>query len=592
MSQTPDQSQPAPESAQPAVPEQSGPPAATPGTPAAAQAVLPPPPAGLPAGYPPPPGYWAPLPGPRKAPPPSFTQTRWIGPVTQADRYALGGILLGGVGFALALPLSRPGIGWPIAGIAAGIGVAVAARRSTAEIAQQDRIMRIVWAVAALALLTMSAIRSSGLLTFFCAVTALACASLAAAGGHSLRGMLFGIVAAPVAGLRSIGWVSTGMQIMAKNRAERRAAAGDGLSADEVTARRGRTGNIVVSIVIAVILLLIFGGLFASADAVFAHYVDAAFARIGNILPALDGGHLILRVFLLAVGMLLAAGGIFLATAPPDLTGMESPGKQVLGREVLLAPLGALVVLFAGFVAVQFTALFGGNAYVLQHSQVNYSQYAVGGFRQLVFVSILTLIIVGVAARWGRKENPADRLFLRVLLGSLCVLSIVIVWSALSRLNLYVNTYGLSRERFAVFMLEIFLGIMFILMLLAGVQMKAPWLSRAVFGVGVVMLLGAAMMNPERWIAQHNIDRYKAGEKIDLYYLSALTADAVPALVNLPEDARNCVLGHIQRDLKNNPDEWFEWNYARENGRRILKTDFPNGFGKCQGRSAYDYQSR
>jgi Domain of unknown function (DUF4173) len=567
----------------------------------AAQATLPPPPptgplpppAGIPPGYPPPPGYWGPQPlPPRKPAPPTFTQTRWIGPVTPADWYVIGGILLGGLGFALALPLSRPGIGWPVAGIAAGLGVAVAARRSTAAISQQDRIMRIIWAVAALALLVMSAIRSSGLLTFFSAITALACASLAAAGGQSLRGMLFGIVAAPFAGLRSIGWVSTGLQTIAKDRAERKAAAGDQLSPEEAAERRGRTGNIVVSVVIAVILLLIFGGLFASADAVFAHYLDAAFSRIGKIIPDLDGANLILRLFLLAVGLVLAAGGIFLATAPPDLSGMQSPGKQVLGREVLLAPLGALVVLFAGFVAVQFTALFGGNEYVLHHSQINYADYAVGGFQQLVVVSILTLIIVGVAARWGRKDNPAERLFLRILLGSLCVLSIVIVWSALSRLNLYVNTYGLTRQRFAVFMLEIFLGVMFALVLLAGVRMKAQWLTRAVFGVGVVMLLGASMMNPERWIAQHNIDRYMAGEKIDLYYLSAMTADAVPALVNLPEDERNCVLGQIQRDLKQNPDEWFEWNWARENARHILATDFPNGFGRCNGRRAYDYQSR
>lgn len=615
MSQTPDQPQSSPEPAQPAVPEQSATekPAEQPaaektaepvavgaqqpvavGAPAGGQATLPPPPppqAGLPPGYPPPPGYWGP-PAPPRPRPPSFTETRWIGPVTPADWYAIGGMLLGGLGFALALPLSRPGIGWPIAGIAAGIGVAVAARRSTAVVPQQDRIMRIVWAVAALALLTMSAIRSSGLLTAFSALAALACASLAAAGGHSLRGMLFGIFAAPFAGMRSIGWFSTGMQTLAKARADRRAAAGEGLTAEEAAARRGRTGNIVVSVIIAVVLLAIFGGLFASADAVFAHYLEAGFARIGKILPDLDGGNLILRLFLLGVGMLLAAGGIFLATAPPDLTGLESPGKQVLGREVLLAPLGALVVLFIGFVAVQFTALFGGNAYVLQHSQVSYAKYAVSGFQQLVFVSILTLVVVGVAARWGRKTSPADRLFLRILLGSLCALSIVIVWSALSRLNLYVNTYGLTRERFAVFMLEIFLGIMFLLVILAGYKMNAPWLSRAVFGVGVVMLLGAAMMNPERWIAQHNVDRYQAGEKIDLYYLSALTADAVPALVNLPEDARNCVLGHIQRDLKNNPDEWFEWNYARENARHILAKDFPNGFAKCKGRSSFDYQSR
>jgi hypothetical protein len=585
-----------PEVAEPAAePVAVGAPAATgaPVPPGAMMAQTPPvpptAPPGLPPGYPAPAGYWT---QPKRHPlPPSFIQSRWKGPTTSADSYALGGILFAGIVFALSVPRGRAGIGWLIAGLAGAVAVAIAARRSTAVLSKQDRIMRLVWAVATLALLAMSAIRSSGLLTFFCAITALGCASLAAAGGHSLRGMLFGLVAPIGAGFRSIPWVSAGLDEMNKRRAARKAAA-QTETAEQQAARRTRAGNILVSIIVAVILLLIFGALFASADAVFAHYLHVVFSRIGKIIPSLNGAQLIFRLFLLAVGMLLAAGGIYLVAAPPDLRGLESPGKQVLGRDLLLAPLGGLVLLFIGFVAVQFTALFGGNTYVLQHSQVNYSDYAVGGFKQLVFVSILTLIIVGVAARWGRKDDPKDRLILRILLGLLCVLSIVIVVSALSRLNLYVNTYGLTRQRFATFMLEIFLAAMFGLVMLAGIQMKAPWLSRAVFGVGVIMLLGAALTNPEQWIAQHNIDRYMAGEKIDLYYLSAMTGDAVPALVNLPEDERNCVLGDIQRDLRDNPDQWFEWNLGRENARRILKTQFPQGFGKCTGRRAYDYRSR
>jgi len=539
-------------------------------------------------------GYWTNPPGVvRRPPPPGFTQTRWKGPQWQANVPVLLGILLGGLGSALALPLSRPGIGWPIAGLTAALGVGYAAWRSDAAVTRADRIMRLVWGVAALALLTMSAIRASGLLTFYFVIGALACASLAAAGGKSVRAMLFGIVSAPISGFRSIPWVAQSSKAVAARRAERAKAAGHDADAAALAARTRRNGNIAISAVITLVLLMIFGALFASADAVFAHYLEVFFDRIGKVLPDLDAGNIILRLFLLAVGLLITAGGVFLATAPPDLRGMESPGRPLLGRDLLMLPLAGLALLFVGFVAVQFTALFGGNTYVLQHSQVDYAEYAVGGFMQLVVVSLLTLAIVAAAARWGHKERPRDRVTLQILLGLLCVLSIVIVVSALTRLQLYVDTYGLTRERFAVAMLELFLGIMFLLILLAGYRMQASWLPRAVLGVWVVMLLGAAGLNPEHYIAQHNITRYQAGEKIDLYYLGAMSADAVPALVDLPERERTCVLGEIDRRLRNDaPDDWNEWNWGRAEARRILREEFPNGIGPCQGRRGYDYQSR
>jgi hypothetical protein len=130
---------------------------------------------------------------------------------------------------------------------------------------------------------------------------------------------------------------------------------------------------------------------------------------------------------------------------------------------------------------------------------------------------------------------------------------------------------------------------MFLLVLVAGWKMRAAWLPRAVLGVWVVMLLGAAVLNPEHYIAEHNIKRYQAGEKIDLWYLGALSADAVPALVDLPPNARACVLGDIDRELKDDTDDWYEWNWGREEARRILAERFPNGFPQCQGRRKYDY---
>ena len=44
------------------------------------------------------------------------------------------------------------------------------------------------------------------------------------------------------------------------------------------------------------------------------------------------------------------------------------------------------------------------------------------------------------------------------------------------------------------------------------------------------------------FVADRNVDRYLATVKLDVGYLQALSADAVPAVERLPEPVRSCVL--------------------------------------------------
>ena len=63
--------------------------------------------------------------------------------------------------------------------------------------------------------------------------------------------------------------------------------------------------------------------------------------------------------------------------------------------------------------------------------------------------TLLTLGVVGVAAR----KAPAlgrDRLLLRGVLGALCLLTLVVVASALFRMHVYEEAYGFTRLRLLV----------------------------------------------------------------------------------------------------------------------------------------------
>lgn len=67
--------------------------------------------------------------------------------------------------------------------------------------------------------------------------------------------------------------------------------------------------------------------------------------------------------------------------------------------------MAALVALFAAFVLVQITVLFGGDAHVREAGEPTYAEHARGGFWQLLAVTALALAVLAAAARWA----PASR---------------------------------------------------------------------------------------------------------------------------------------------------------------------------------------
>jgi hypothetical protein len=312
-----------------------------------------------------------------------------------------------------------------------------------------------------------------------------------------------------------------------------------------------KVGRAVVVVAITVMLVLVFGGLFAAADPAFAHLV-------GNLVPAFDVGDVIARVVVLGMVLAFVLGGGYLMRFAPRLDALAPAPMRPVPRWEWALPLGVLDALFIAFVAVQATVLFGGHSHVLETEGLTYAEYARQGFWQLLWVSALTLLVLSVVIRVAGRVTHADRRLLRVLVGTTCATSVVVVISAIHRMWLYQQAYGFSVQRLMVIAIELWLGAVFLLIAGAGLRMTARWLPHAVLVAGVVALLGVAALNPERLIAERNIDRYEQTGLLDTDYLLHLSTDVEPALRRLPEPIRLCA-----RYRDEAPDAWYEFNFSR-----------------------------
>jgi hypothetical protein len=145
----------------------------------------------------------------------------------------------------------------------------------------------------------------------------------------------------------------------------------------------------------------------------------------------------------------------------------------------------------------------------------------------------------------------------------------VIVASALRRLWLYEEAYGYTRLRLFVGAVELGLGWLLVLVLAAGVRLRARWLPSTVLASVAVGLLGFAALNPDRFVAAQNIDRYERTGRVDTWYLSELSADATPELRRLPADRQACAMGQVSHDLRAEPDPWYAYNAGRAAARQV-----------------------
>jgi Domain of unknown function (DUF4173) len=91
------------------------------------------------------------------------------------------------------------------------------------------------------------------------------------------------------------------------------------------------------------------------------------------------------------------------------------------------------------------------------------------------------------------------------------------------------------------------------------------WLPRAAVAITAASVLAFALADPDRRIADHNLDRFQRKGRIDFDYLAGLGPDAAPALARAPV-ATNRLRSGLAR-----PDGLAGFNLARERARASLK---------------------
>lgn len=292
-----------------------------------------------------------------------------------------------------------------------------------------------------------------------------------------------------------------------------------------------------VGMLIAVVLSLIFIGLFASSDQVFRQNFDWLGDALSSIGDWFNNFNIhVGRIVTIGFWIVVAFAWLAMAISRNRVSNTdEIKLTKFLSQKDAQVIIGAVCVIFALFVVVQLRFLFGGADLP---EGISYADYARSGYGQLLLATVIASGVVYLTRNTTKAVGNPNRLLPALLLG----LNAVVVLSAWKRLSLYESAYGWTMTRFVARMglVCIMIGIIILAIWVAGKLSNRQVFTASWYTLALVLLASAAV-NPIGLITERNIVDLPSREvALDVAHLLRQSPDSYASLCfNAPKLAQN-----------------------------------------------------
>jgi len=303
-----------------------------------------------------------------------------------------------------------------------------------------------------------------------------------------------------------------------------------------------RVGQILLGMFVALPFLLILGALFASADPLFRQSLEKFFeARTLAEWVFKIVRDAIVGIIFLAYGWMMFTRGLH---GRFTQRGKRTWELFVQNRTALYTFLGLLNALFLLFIGFQLVYFFGGVETIQSHG-LTYAAYAREGFFQLLVASGIVFAITWFLYAFAHIKH----MVVRVLLSALLVETGLVIISAVRRLTLYVDAYGLTVARWWAMAVMLIIAIVLIALLVGlNLHLEYNLLAKMLFLFGILVFSLLLVFPTEHVIASWNVNRFlnKQSTSIDAaYLLNGLSSIAMRLYQNFPQIESPNMLGRM-----------------------------------------------
>lgn len=242
-----------------------------------------------------------------------------------------------------------------------------------------------------------------------------------------------------------------------------------------------------------------------------------------------------------AVPLAMYGFGLYTSSGKKVLYETMTPERCHAGlqRTKVLPPLTAAITvlpilfLYAVFFVSQWKYYISGFTGVLPEN-FSYAEYARQGFFELCSVSVINLLMIVFIAFFIQRNKKERSTTLTIVCVVFCLCTLVLISTAIAKLAMYIQHYGLTQKRVYALWLMVLIGLVFPVITVSRFLRKSKTVALCLT-VAIVMFAGLSVCNVNSLCAHYNAQRYISGTlaTIDMDAMEELGDSAIPALVQV-----------------------------------------------------------
>ena len=375
-----------------------------------------------------------------------------------------------------------------------------------------------------------------------------------------------------------------------------------------------KLGGIIIGCLLSLPVLLVVGELLISGDAAFnnattgvVRAVSDALKRIADSLAEEDYVlHIYSGIFTATVFSPFVFSVFFCFRHGVQKHSTEAHrvlnSKAVISQSVATGFYVMLCLLYVFYILSQLSYFFGAfSGKIPLAVNMSLSEYARRGFFEMSAIAIINLALTAFGVIFiKRKENGTVAPLFKGIFTFLCLFTILLIITAISKMALYITELGLTHKRILVCIVDLLLTVILVCILIRLYRKNFPYMKIIVSVCLAVMSL-YTLVGDSALIASFNTNAYIKGYHKDLdideIYYETTPLHAVKNLRKVAEDkddVLHLVAGHEIGQIvfhasdylpekrlemstaqnlfaSDNINDFLFWEYAKDNREFIMK---------------------
>ena len=285
--------------------------------------------------------------------------------------------------------------------------------------------------------------------------------------------------------------------------------------------KKGRVGNVLIGLAVSLPLFFIVLVILVSADRAMENivfdFIDILAEDILLVIPQFILG---IPIAMYVFGMMYVGASRRMQEKTTDEAYKKSrESGRVLPKSAVFAALAPILLLYIIFFFSQLPYFLSGFSGKLPN-ELTYADFARNGFFQLLFLTALNLVLIICMQRYSRDSADHKSVSLRIFSILFSLSTLVLVAVALSKMIMYIQSYGLTRLRVHTTWMIVLIALVFILIIIKQMYNRFP-LIRSIVVATLLMFSVLAFGRINYQIAKFNITMYKEGshKELDFNYL-------------------------------------------------------------------------